>query len=179
MGTFAMYLKKDGTWTYRKFYAQFTVPGRYRIGGASYMEARPGNTKAREQKKNFALLVLTGLDLPKCFKIAFPNIRTIGDINRKITKLLGDQIVKENILEQIVSFSKNLDEKYSDDKILEMIEKHMDATKAGTKQYLDNIEFLLKVRKLRDEAAKTRMINNGVPVQDTPYTEIGEEPEAP
>lgn len=157
MGTFTICRLVNGTFRYSRMYAQFTVPDK-----SSGSKIRSGERCATdlvvEAKKRFGMMVAAGTYVKKAFLIAFPQrgMLTTSQIAKKVTKLFGDPIVMEQINQSLVMFKDELDEKFTNSKILEMIEEHVKNVKAGSQTEQNMIKWLMELKSL------TRKTKQGV-----------------
>ena len=147
MGTFAVYEKVDGSIHYPRFYAQFTQGDKGSASGRS----RANFTGSKDEaKRRFANLIYEGVDSRTAYRLAFSYKRIItnSQLDRKITDMMKDKVV----LDELKKLSKPVDDKlkelFSVDKIIKHLEELINNSRKGSATHRENLKLILRLKGL-------------------------------
>lgn len=99
------------------------------------------------QKIRFVSYIINGINPLKAYRLAFNHKYTISiaSLHRRVTNLLKEREVIMELKEQLAPFRKELENKVSNQTLLEHIEKLLQFSKLGSKEHRENIKFVLEL----------------------------------
>jgi len=148
MGTFAVYEKVDGTVHYPRFYAQFTSGDKASASGRS----RSNFTGSKDEaKKRFANLIFDGIDSRTAYRLAFSYKRIItnSQIDKKISSMLKDEIVINELRTLSKPFRNKFDDLFAVDHMIQQLQDLLSSCKKGSAAHRENIRFILRLKGLK------------------------------
>jgi hypothetical protein len=147
MGTFAVYEKADGSIHYPRFYAQFTQGDKGSASGRS----RCNFTGSKDEtKRRFANLMYDGIDSRTAYRLAFgyKRIITNSQIDRKITDMMKDEVVIQELKRLSKPVRDKFNELFSADRIVSQLEMLLDNCRKGSAAHRENLKLILRLRGL-------------------------------
>lgn len=138
MSTITAYVTKTKGIKFREFYGQMA----YINKGEIVPKIRQGSDN---QKIRFVSMLLSGVHPFKAYRIAFGKFDPIeiGNLHRKVNKLMTDEVVRTEINEQLVPFIEQLNEEFSDNKIVQQLKLLIDNSRKGSDAHRENIKFIM------------------------------------
>lgn len=173
MGTFMVWRLVSGKFRWSRFYAMYTVNDKSSGSQLQYTTHR-GVDKL---KQRFGILIAGGMKPVQAYLLAFgvdPNRYTPGHLSNKATNLLREDIVMEEIRTTLQPFQDSINKRWSNEKLLEMMESHDINVKPGTATYQKWMEFIMELRGLISSSKSKAALNVKDPdsVPDASYSEV-------
>lgn len=181
MGTFGVARRKDGTFKFPHFYAQFTNGDKSSLSGKT-RSSRMGDFP----KVRFAAMVCGGMAPHMAFRSNFQEGKrflTQFQIEKKILRLFMDPVVRDEINRHVIAFKDKIKDQITLDMIVERIIQHWNNVKPGTKQDQNAIEMLMEIHDVMviDDTTKRKKIINKVDdadeaeyrIENNPAPELG------
>lgn len=171
--------RKDGTYRYPQFYAQFTT------GSKGSFSQRPRSFRSNEYSKiRFAALIIAGVPPTLALKQSSNDFRfkTQHQIESKIRRLLMDPLVQNEMKKNVEAFKDKLKGNITMDQIVERITSHWKHVKSGSAQELKAIHFMLEVHDIEvvdEKTGKKKLLNRKSEEEIDEAEVIEEETSAP
>lgn len=168
VGTFCVYRKKTGGFTYPKMLASISnldtssISGKYRNLNRDVM-----------LKIKFASYILAGIDPGKAYILAYQPMQTLTpyQYNRKALTLMADEVVKKEIKTQVQTFHSQINETFSIERIINALDELLAFSKKGTKDHRENIELIMELKGLKERATPIKDKNK---IPEASFEEIPE-----
>lgn len=149
-GTYGVYDKKDGTIKYPAMKAWLSNVHASSVGGKQSTNQKFGKgTKEviERKKRRFAILIGQGIDMHKAYFLIFTpfNYITPSTVEYKISELLRDQTVLEELSEFMNPLLEKLQSTFNEERIVEELDNLIKESAKGSTTKRDNIEFVLKL----------------------------------
>jgi len=143
MGTFFVYVKKNGTLGWQKLYAQYAQQDLYSL---SHKQAIHRDPHINKKKVLFASLINQGLTPHVALRAAgaITNENNKTSINIQLMDWLTDEKVIQMIVKNNTFIDKiRNDEEFSDEVMIKYVKEYMNNVRLGSKNHLDSIPILL------------------------------------
>lgn len=136
----SVYIRKNGTQRWSKWF-----------GNIASLDANSLSTYQRtgmvEQRIKFAAFVAAGMSLVKAYDMAVPGDKgPLGLRNNKLIRLMNDKLVVKQLSEHLSVFKTSIDNKFSNDRLLQEIDDLLVRSKKGSDAHRKNIEFILQLK---------------------------------
>jgi hypothetical protein len=146
-GTFAIYQRADGSIHYPRLYGQFTRGDKGSASGRSRCNFTGSKDEA---KKRFAILMYQGIDSRTAYRLAFSYKRIItnSQIDRKITSMIKDEVVIQELKTLSKPVRDKFNELFSADIIVKQLEMLLDNCRKGSTAHREHLKLILRLRGL-------------------------------
>jgi len=138
MCTITAYQTKTVGFKFREFYAQLTYLNKDKVSPVVLYGSK-------NQKLNFAQMLVGGVHAFKAYRIAFGFNQPLGieTLHKRISNLMKDEIVIAEIRTQVMPLMEKLGENFTDARLAKELSQLIDMSRKGSDAHRENIKFIM------------------------------------